>query len=228
MSAIGRLRAVRQQRGYARQNDPDFGELAGLRIDLDRAAMLLDDDVVTDREAKPGAFSRWFCREERIEHLLLHLGWNAGAIVANPDFHAVAKVLGGGSQGRLVVAAIGFRFALGRRIEAVRDKVQQRPCDVLREHVGFTSGGIQRSFQGDVEALLLGPRPVIGEVEAFLDERVDIDGAVLARAFARVQQHVLDDGIRALAVLHDLVEIALQRIRNSLISARSLLLRYAP
>ena len=29
-----------------------------------------------------------------------------------------------------------------------------------------------------------------------------------------MQQHVLDDGIRTLAVLHDLVEIALQRIRN--------------
>ena len=55
---------------------------------------------------------------------------------------------------------------------------------------------------------------MIGEVEAFLDEGVDIDGPVLARAFARVQQHVLDDGIGTLAVLHDLVEIALQRIRN--------------
>ena len=32
---IGRLRAFRQQRGYARQNNPDFGELARLRIDLD-------------------------------------------------------------------------------------------------------------------------------------------------------------------------------------------------
>jgi hypothetical protein len=29
-----------------------------------------------------------------------------------------------------------------------------------------------------------------------------------------MQQHVLDDGISALAVLHDLVEIALQRFRN--------------
>ena len=31
----------------ARQNDPEFGECAGLRIDLYRPAMLLDDDVVT-------------------------------------------------------------------------------------------------------------------------------------------------------------------------------------
>ena len=55
---------------------------------------------------------------------------------------------------------------------------------------------------------------MIGEIEAFLDEGIDIDGPVLTRAFARVQQHVLDDGIGALAVLHDLVEIALQRIRQ--------------
>ena len=76
------------------------------------------------------------------------------------------------------------------------------------------AAGIKRPLQRDVEALLLGPRPVIGEIEAFLDEGVDIDGPMLARAFARVQQHVLDDGIRALAVLHDLVEIALQSIHN--------------
>jgi hypothetical protein len=29
-----------------------------------------------------------------------------------------------------------------------------------------------------------------------------------------MQQHVLDDRVRALAVLHDLVEVALQSIRN--------------
>ena len=76
------------------------------------------------------------------------------------------------------------------------------------------SGWIKRSLQGNGEALLFGPRAVIGEVEAFLDEGVDIDRPVLTRAFARVQQHVLDDGIGPLAVLHDLIEIALQRIGN--------------
>ena len=31
-----------------RQNDPELGEVARLRIDLNRPAMLLDDDVVAD------------------------------------------------------------------------------------------------------------------------------------------------------------------------------------
>ena len=31
-----------------RQNYPDFGELTGLRVDLNRPAMLLDNDVVTN------------------------------------------------------------------------------------------------------------------------------------------------------------------------------------
>ena len=74
------------------------------------------------------------------------------------------------------------------------------------------AAGIKRPFQRDVEALLLGPRAVIGEIEAFLDHGVDIDRPVLARALARVQQHVLDDGVGTLAVLHDLFEIAPQRI----------------
>ena len=55
--------------------------------------MLLDDDVVTDREAEPGAFSGRLRREERIEDLLFHLGRNAGAVVTDADFHTVAKVL---------------------------------------------------------------------------------------------------------------------------------------
>jgi hypothetical protein len=36
---------------YTRQDDPKFGELTGLRIDLYSPAMLLDDDVVTDGQA---------------------------------------------------------------------------------------------------------------------------------------------------------------------------------
>ena len=131
------------EHGRPRQNDPKLGELARLRVDLNRPAMLLDDDVVTDREAKPGAFSGRLGRKERVEHLFLHLGRNAGAVVADPDLHTVAKVLRGGSQGRLVVAAIGFRLALGRCVEAIRDKVQQNPCDVLREDVGLTGGRIK-------------------------------------------------------------------------------------
>ena len=37
---------------------------------------------------------------------------------------------------------------------------------------------------------------------------------MLARAFARVQQHVLDDGVCAFAVLNDLVEIVAQGVRQ--------------
>jgi hypothetical protein len=35
----------------ARQNDPKFGELAGLGIDVYGPAMLLDNDVVADGQA---------------------------------------------------------------------------------------------------------------------------------------------------------------------------------
>ena len=81
--------------------------------------MLLDDDVVTDREAKPGSFTGRLGRKERVEDFFLHLRRNAGAVVADPDLHTVAEVFGGRSQGRLVVASIGFRFALGRCVEAI-------------------------------------------------------------------------------------------------------------
>ena len=53
---------------------------------------------------------------------------------------------------------------------------------------------------------------MIGEIEALLDESVDVDRPMLAGPLSRMQQHVLDDCVGALAVLHHLVEIALQHI----------------
>jgi hypothetical protein len=75
-------------------------------------------------QAKSGALSRGFSREEGIEHFLLYVGRNAGAVVANPDLYAVAEVLGGSRKSGLIAFAIILLFALGRRIEAVGDQVQ--------------------------------------------------------------------------------------------------------
>jgi hypothetical protein len=58
--------------------------------------------------------------------------------------------------------------------------------------------------------LLLGSRSVPGEIKALLNECIDIDRAMFTCTFARVQQHILYDGVRTAAVLHDLVEIAAQ------------------
>src|SRR5262245_26662099 len=78
----------------AEQNNPDFGELAQLRIDFDCARMLLDDDVVADGEAKACALSGRLGGEERVEYLVFHVRRNASAIIADPDFYAIAKILG--------------------------------------------------------------------------------------------------------------------------------------
>ena len=81
--------------------------------------MLLDDDVVADGETEAGAFAGRLGCKERIEDLFLHLGRDAGAIVADPDFHTVAEVPGGRYKGWLVVASIPLCTALGRRVEAI-------------------------------------------------------------------------------------------------------------
>src|SRR5829696_609437 len=73
-----------------RENDSEFREHPGFRINFDCAGMLLDDDIMAEREPETGSFSRRLCGEERIEHLVLNLGRNAGAVVANPDLDFVA------------------------------------------------------------------------------------------------------------------------------------------
>src|SRR5262249_51778002 len=100
--------------------------------------------------------------------------------------------------------------------------------DVLRVKVSLTGGRIERSLQRDIETLFLGPRPVPGKIEAFLDQGIDIDRSVFARALAPGQQHALDDGIRPLAGLPDLVDVAPECIRQFLdFSACFVVERYA-
>jgi len=53
--------------------------------------MLLHDDVVTDREPKPGSFSGRLRCQERIEHFFFYFKWNTRAVIPNADFHAIAK-----------------------------------------------------------------------------------------------------------------------------------------
>ena len=81
--------------------------------------MLLDDDIVADREAEPSAFPGRLRREEWIEQLLPDLWRDPGAVVAYLDVHPVAKVFGCGRKGRLVTTVVRLRLAFGRRIKPV-------------------------------------------------------------------------------------------------------------
>jgi hypothetical protein len=63
--------------------------LAG--IDLDGYRVLLDDNVVTQREAKAGPFARRLDGKERIEYFLFCPRRNAATIVTNQDFDVVVN-----------------------------------------------------------------------------------------------------------------------------------------
>ena len=124
---------------------------------------------------------------------------------------AVAEIFGGGAQRRLETGLAVLRPALGRGIKAVGDQIQEYAGDFLRKQLDHAGVGVEIALQRDVEVRLFGAGAVIGEVEAFIDQRVDVGGPVLAAALARMQQHVLDDGVGALAVLDDFFEIVLQQ-----------------
>ena len=61
---------LNEEHSRARKDNLDFSELAGLGIDLNRPAMLLDNDVVADREAKPISYDSLV---EATGRSLLHL-----------------------------------------------------------------------------------------------------------------------------------------------------------
>src|ERR1700737_3853324 len=109
--------------------------------------MLLDDNVVTQRETKTGSLAGWFGREERIEHFFPHFGRNAAAVVANRDLDAVAEVLGRDGKGRLALVKPNLRLTPSSRIEAVRNQVEKHARNLLREQIDLASCGVERSFQ---------------------------------------------------------------------------------
>ena len=81
--------------------------------------MLLDDYVMTNGQAEAGALSSGFSREEGIEHFLLHLGCDAGAVVAYPDLYAVPQVFRSRYQRRLEVIVMRLSLTFSRCIEPV-------------------------------------------------------------------------------------------------------------
>jgi hypothetical protein len=89
--------------------------------------------------------------------------------------HPSPRPSSNGSKPRLVIAAIRVCLAFRRRVEPIRNYIEQRPRDLLREQVDLPRDRIKRPFQRDIEALFLSTRAVIGETETFLDERVDIN-----------------------------------------------------
>ena len=106
-----------------------------------------------------------------------------------------------------------FGLALGRGVEAVGNEVEKHAGDLLREQIDLARGRIEGALQRNVEALLFGACAVIGEIEALFHQGIDIDLLMLARALPRVQQHVLDNRVRALTVLYDLFKVTAQHVR---------------
>ena len=120
--------------------------------------------------------------KERIEHLFPHLGRNPTAVVANPDFDAVAEIFRRRRERGLVAIGSILRLALCRSIEAIGNEIEEYPRDLLRKEISLAGRRVERALQRDVESLFLGTRAVIGQVEAFLDDGIDIDRPVLARS----------------------------------------------
>src|SRR6185312_7783247 len=134
-----------------RQYNGELGKFAGERIDIDRATMLFDDDVVAHRQSQPGAFAGRLGRKERVEHLFLHVRRYARAVVADSDLDMVSATFCRCAHDRLERSAAVLGLALGDGVEAVRDQIEEYPGDLLRKDVGHTRLGIEIALERDIE-----------------------------------------------------------------------------
>src|SRR6516162_8716760 len=103
------------------QADGELGERSGLAVDCDRAAMLLRDYVVADREAQAGAFTSRLCRHKGLEQFVPDLWRDAGAVVAHPHFDRVAEIARRHLQRRPKLRPGAVTLPFSRRIKAVAE-----------------------------------------------------------------------------------------------------------
>jgi len=165
----------------ARQRDHELRERFDLAVDRDRPAVRVRDNIVGDRQAQTGALGARLGGEEGLEQLIPDVSGNAGAVVANVDFHPVSGLLRGDPQrGHEVGGRIVSRSHV-RGVEAVAEQVQENPRDVLRVDLDRRDAFAEIPFQRDIEALILRAGAVVGEVQRLIDQRVQIDHAPLAR-----------------------------------------------
>ena len=109
------------------QEDAERRPLAGLGIDVDEAAGLLDD-AIDRRQPKPGALADLLGREERLEDLVDDLAWNAGAGVGDvdPDIFGRRHALVGEPRGffaRDICCSYGELAAIGHRVARIDGEV---------------------------------------------------------------------------------------------------------
>src|SRR5262249_15635227 len=97
----------------ARQAYRELGEFAGFAVDRDRAAVLLRDDVVADRETEPRPLAGRLGREKRLKQLVPDLGRDAGTVVAHPDLDRLAPIAGRHLEGRPIAGLPIAAGALG-------------------------------------------------------------------------------------------------------------------
>ena len=83
--------------------------------------MLLDYDIVTERKAEAGSLTCGLCREERIEHFVLHFRRDANAIVSNSNLDLAAEARCYCGKFRLVICLILVSLAFSSGIEAIRN-----------------------------------------------------------------------------------------------------------
>src|SRR5262249_39545132 len=137
---------------------------------------------VADREAETRAFAGRLRGEEWLKKLVFDLRWNANAVVADVDFNRIAQIACRYFQGRLELGVAPLLLAFGSSVEAIAEQVETDAGDILRVDFDWSDGLGEFFFQRDVEARILRPATVIGEVQRLLDQAVEIDTATFAAA----------------------------------------------
>src|SRR5436305_14877063 len=113
--------------------------------------MLLDYDVMADRESQARAFPRWLGCKERVENLFSNLLRDPSTIVPYASFDARSQVACSHEKSRREVRIVKQRFAFSRSVKGVRNQIEKNAHDFLWVNVHLARCWIELLFQGHIE-----------------------------------------------------------------------------
>ena len=177
--------------------------------------VLVFDDVPRDIHAQSRALPGGFGGEEGLEEALFHLVGHADPVVFDGDIELFPLAVDVYFDGRLEVYGRALRL-LPYRIAGIVHDVQHGAAQILRDDGLHRDALFIRLLDGDVEVFQAGAHRMLGEPDVFLDQLADVGRDKLVLFPAGIEQDVLYDAGRAVAMFAYLLQVFLQVLHDVL------------
>src|SRR5690554_2428371 len=176
-------------------------------FDLEIPVVPVCDDVVRKRQSESGTVAGRLGGEEWLENAFADGLRHAHTVIGNSDLHGTIEPPRADAQRRDEVCLASLESLLVDRIKRVVGEVEQDAADFLRYELDGSGIRIVITFNRTREPGFFGAHTVIGKVDVFFNQRVQVRRSPCAGDATDVFHHPTHDPVGTLSVAADAVDV---------------------